>query len=228
MATSTPINGFSIPQLSDTPNIETAVNTFANAIDARVMPIFSTTAARGTAIPSPTFGQCAAVSGTGEIYYYNGTAWVSLVPRCKKAGTNTIITDSTTLTNITNYNFSLEANSTYVIDGMLIVNSTGTTANDIKFGWTFPASTTANWSMQGALISVSTGSNTLNIDNFVITDQPGFGTLTTAMDYQWNGTFNTGANAGTLQLQTCELAAVGGVTSVGINGDSWIRAQKVA
>jgi len=229
MATTTTINGFSIPQLSDVPNIETAVNTFANSIDARVIPILATVAARTTAIPSPTAGQVAFVTATGEMYYYNGTAWVGIGPRCKKAGSNTIITDSTTLANITNSNFTVEANSTYIMRGVVIANSTGSVANDIKFGWTYPTSATANWGMQAPVIGVSVESgNGIYTGNLAQTDQPTFGTLTTAQQFQWDSTWNIGANAGTVQLQCAEGAAVGGVTSVGINGDSWISCQKVA
>lgn len=140
MSTTTPINGWTIPELSDVPNIETAIHPLANAIDARVIPIFTTTGARDSAISSPSFGQYAAVSGTGEVYWYNGSAWVSAVPRVKYKTANEAVTSSTTFQDDNDFFFSVEANSLYWVE--LWLSMTGSASGDFKMQWTVPASTT--------------------------------------------------------------------------------------
>jgi len=133
MATTTPINGWSIPQLTDPPNITTAVNSFANAVDARANPIYSTTSARNAAIPSPTAGQECFVTGTGEKYIYTGSAWVGLAPRRQvKTGTN-IVNNSTTLIDATDLSLSFEANVQYRLDCDIAIQSN--TTPQFKFSW---------------------------------------------------------------------------------------------
>lgn len=143
MSSTTPVNGWTIPTLSDVPNIETAIHPLANAIDLRVIPIFTTTGARDTAIPTPSFGRFAAVSGTGEIYVYNGSAWVSAVPRNLYKTANESVTSSTTMQDDNTFTFSVEANAFYFVEMHLVISCADATATpDFKSQWTVPASTT--------------------------------------------------------------------------------------
>lgn len=143
MSTTTAINGWTIPELSDVPNIETAIHPLANAIDARVIPIFTTTGARDSAITSPSFGQHAAVSGTGEVYWYNGSNWVSAVPRSFYKSANEQVVSSTTMQNDDTFTFSVEANALYFVELFIVMSSADATGNpDFKSQWTVPASTT--------------------------------------------------------------------------------------
>lgn len=80
MATSTPINGWSIPQLADVANIETAITSFASGVDSRVNPIFANNAARDSAIPSPTAGQECFVTTDNIKYVYRNSTWKMLSP----------------------------------------------------------------------------------------------------------------------------------------------------
>jgi len=113
VSTVTPINQFQIPQLADSPNIETAIQPFANAIDQFILPRFTTVAVRDTRISAPTEGMMCYVSGTKETYRYNGTTWVSAVPRVAYKPSNqnatgtTLVADSAML-------LSVETNSKYV------------------------------------------------------------------------------------------------------------------
>jgi len=80
MSTLTTINGFQIPQLTDPANIETAIHPLANAVDARVCPIFTNATARNSAMTSPTAGQLSYRSDQDAIELYDGTNWVLLNP----------------------------------------------------------------------------------------------------------------------------------------------------
>lgn len=140
MATTTPVNGWSIPQLTDPPNITTAVNSFANGVDARANPIFSTTSARAAAIPSPTAGQECFVTATGEKYIYNGSSWVGMVWRRAVSPSTVIVNNSTTLVNVGGLSMSLEANSIYRVDCIMPIQSNS--APDFRFQFTCPAGVT--------------------------------------------------------------------------------------
>lgn len=140
MSTTTTINGWTIPELSDVPNIETAIHPLANAIDARVIPIFTTTGARDSAITSPSFGQYAAVSGTGEVYWYNGSAWVSAVARVKYKTANEAVTSNTTNQADNDFFISVEANALYFVELHIVM--TGHTSGDFKSAWTVPSGAT--------------------------------------------------------------------------------------
>lgn len=150
MSTLTPINGWSIPSLSDSPNITSAVNTAISAIDARVNPIFSTTAARNAAISVPTAGQECYVTGTKEKYLHNGTVWIGAIPRIIRKSVDESRGTTTTLANDTDLTVPVEANSVYRVYGQLQLRQSVVTA-DWKVRWTIPASATLTGAIQGNL-----------------------------------------------------------------------------
>lgn len=218
MATTTTINGFPKPELSDVPNIETAVGNFADAVDSRVVPVFSTTGARDTAIPSPSFGMMAAVSGTGELYMYNGSVWVSARPRTIYKTSNETVTSSTTLQNDNDFFLSVEANSLYVVELDLVL--TGATGGDFRSLWTFPSGCTGFRSrialQEGAAAStpddmkapVSTIADT-NQDTGTI------GTLTSEGSiFKETLSLDTAGTSGTLQFTWCQATSSGTATTV--------------
>lgn len=72
MTTNTPRNGFRVPQLTDAPNIETAVGQLASDVDKRSFSIYATPAARDLANPTPTQGNtCFVQSYNLPMVYYN-------------------------------------------------------------------------------------------------------------------------------------------------------------
>ena len=224
MTSTTTINGWTIPTLSDVPNIETAIHPLANAIDARVIPIFTTTGNRDSAITSPSFGQFAAVSGTGEIYNYNGSSWVSAVPRTKYKTSNETVTSSAVLQNDNDFFFSVEANSLYY--GELLINYTAG-GGDFRSLWTFPASTTGIRYYNG----LRSGSATVNDDRVQVAvftdtnqDVDGLGSATPAYYYE-QITVDTAGTSGTLQFQWCQ--AVSNATSTVVRAGSVMRLWKV-
>lgn len=159
MSIVTPINGFQLPTLGDNANIESAVQPLGQAVDSVVIPRFTTTAARDTAITAPTFGQMCAVSGTGELYYYNGVAWAGVVERFVRKTADQTVTSNTTLQNDNHLIWAAEANSRYKVEYVLFGTST-TASGDFKCNWTLPAGGTR----KTAMTALSEGA-TLNFDS---------------------------------------------------------------
>ena len=139
MPTTTDINSFSIPLLGDTANIETAIHPFANAVDALVIPRFATTAARDAAITTPSFGQTAAVSGTGEMYYHNGSAWCGLVPRVKYKNADLSRSSTTVIAADPDLALSVEASSVYLANLFITYTIITSDTQDIKVNCLFPS-----------------------------------------------------------------------------------------
>lgn len=230
MATTTTINAFPVPELADAPNIETAVGNFADAVDARVIPIFSTTTARGTAIPSPTEGQMAYVTGTDELYIYSGTAWISAKPRIAAITSLETVTDSTTLTNSTAIRFSVEANSTYVINGTVAYsNVDATNANDFKYAWSIPASAGGRVVYHLGPSTLTSATGDVNIQALAWDSTAVAGVLSgAALGFTFGGVFTTAGTAGNIIFQFAENTSVGGVTSVTLQTGTVAYCYKVA
>lgn len=72
MTTTTPINGLPSPDDSSPNDPPIHFKALADALDTRLVPPFSSTSARNTAIPSPSVGQVAAVNGGMTIRSQNG------------------------------------------------------------------------------------------------------------------------------------------------------------
>lgn len=224
MSTTTTINGWTIPELSDVPNIETAIHPLANAIDARVIPIFTTTGARDSAITAPSQGQHAEVTGTGEHYRYNGSLWVSDTPRTKFKTANETVTSSAVLQNDDDLFLSVEANAYYF--GILMINYTAG-GGDFRSLWTFPSGTTGIRYYNG----LRSGSATVNDDRaqvaaFTDTNQDvdGLGSSTPAY-YMEHIFVDTGGSSGTLQFQWCQATSSG--TSTVVRAGSVLQLWKI-
>lgn len=218
MATSTTINGFPKPELSDVPNIETAVGNLANAVDSRVVPVFSTTGARDTAIASPSFGMMAAVSGTGELYMYNGSLWVSARPRTIYKASNETVTSSTVLQNDNDFAISLEANALY--KGKLTL-AYGAGGGDFRSLWTFPSGATGlRW--KASLMETGQTVNQAWHDQSKVSlfsaaspanDVEGLGGTTPAFWIE-DFTIDTAGTSGTLQFTWCQASSSATATTV--------------
>lgn len=220
----TPINGWSTPALSDSPNITTAVNTALTAIDARANPIFSTTTARNAAITSPTEGMEAYVTGTKEKYVYNGTAWVGAKERVVvKPADETLVGPNTTFQNDDDLQISVEANSIYKVF-LSVRHRVSVVTADFKFIFTAPASATMVGTWRGNLGA--------NADD-TLEEQPGSllsqvsPTVATNNDYPlWaEGILRTSGTSGTLILQWAQLSAVSANNVV--RQDSYLSLLKI-
>lgn len=223
MSTTTTVNGWSIPELQDAANI-TQVATLASAIDLRVNPIFSTVSARNAAIVSPTEGQEAYVTATGEKYVYNGTAWVGMRPRVKYCTADQTVTDNdSVLVDSTYLQFSVEANSVYEMNGSLRwLNSTF--GNDVRFGMVTPAGCTGSWNVTHPTVGDTFTTNPAL--SWVGSHTYG-GNASNSQRGPINGLLVTAGTAGTLKLQFCEATNTGGVSNVKLCFDSVIKLIKV-
>lgn len=74
-----PVSGLPIVQLTDIPDANAGAVSLTNALDHIIIPKYASTAARGTANPSPTEGDLCYVSAVGNTkgyYCYSGSAWI--------------------------------------------------------------------------------------------------------------------------------------------------------
>lgn len=226
MTTTTTINGWTIPTLSDVPNIETAIHPLANAIDTRVIPVFTTTGARDTAISAPSFGMHAAVSGTGEVYVYNGSSWVGAVPRNFYKTANESVTNNTMQDDNT-FTFSVEANSFYFVEMHCCLSCVDAgAAPDFKSQWTVPAGTTGiRW--RNALTTGATADtgDKSQIDT-IAGGSAAIGVLATTKTYFIERiSVDTAGTAGTMTLQWAQNAT--DADPVIMEAGSYMRVWKV-
>lgn len=216
MSTNTTVNGWPLPSLTDQPNITTAVNSGLVLVDRRVNPIYATTAARDAAITAPDEGMECYVTGTKEKYLYNGTRWVGAAWRSHAIETTQVINNTTTVVDITEGAITLEANSVYDIFYQLEIQS----YNGAGFRWNFntPALTTGHYHMhmyqEQALEAQNFYSDSWGAD---ATPGPagglgierGYPTTDAVERYViFQGTIQTAANAGTLQLKMAQQTAI--------------------
>lgn len=80
MATTTPHQAFPVPTATDDPDIPGDLLALANAIEKRVAGVYVSAADRTTKVPAPQEGQLSYLKDTKVWAFYNGTAWVALVP----------------------------------------------------------------------------------------------------------------------------------------------------
>ena len=141
MVTTSAICGLPIPELSDQIDISAtgAIGGLALAADSMMVPRFSSTSARDTAIPSPEYGQMCYVSGTGELYVYKKQrdAWCSAVSRVRRVTSSVTNTSTSTYADVNDLDISVEGNSTYY--GRLNMALRGNTAGDMKLRMRGPA-----------------------------------------------------------------------------------------
>lgn len=142
------------------------------------------------------------------------------------------VNNSTTFVNATGLSLSLDASTSYAIDGWLHWQSNPTP--DIKFQWTVPSGMTGFWMLLGPPGNVApvAGSERINYGNFGVASQAT--SFSAAGDDEFTGTVFIAAfphatftttNAGTLQLQFAQNTANGSDTILRIG--SWIRAVKL-
>lgn len=77
MSKNTDILKIQIPDLAEVPNIEGSFHTMAKAFEKYTVMRFASTAARNTALPAPTAGMVAYITGTGDLTIYSGSTWLN-------------------------------------------------------------------------------------------------------------------------------------------------------
>lgn len=77
MSKTTDILAIQIPDLEDSPSIETSIHTMANTFEKYAVMRFASTATRNAAISSPTAGMLTYITGTGNLELYTGSTWLN-------------------------------------------------------------------------------------------------------------------------------------------------------
>lgn len=117
---------------------------------------------------------------------------------------------------------SLEANTTYLIDGFVVYNS-GTTP-DIRFAFTVPTGSTLNWNVLGLLTNVATTDGSARFSaNTNGTEKGIAGTGASDAVAYIRGTITTGGTAGSLTLRWAQAVAEASDTTV--KAGSYLKAE---
>lgn len=229
MATTTAINAIPIPELTDPPHINNSIAPLANQIDTRMVARFSTVSARNTAIPTPTAGMMAWCTDMGELYLYNGTAWVSARPRTVYKTVVEYRSGTTVFSNDNELFITIEPNSTYLMNFMFSYDGSSSSA-DIKFQWNASAGVTtiAGLGSGGAYYYTTTDLLTLNSFNIDSVQAAGTGSTFNVWRqfigshmFKTDGTVTLGE---TIYLQWAQNSATGDTR---IGEGSYIETWKV-
>ena len=77
MATTTPQQGFPVPEATDDPDVPGDMTALALAIEKRVVGVYNNVADRSAKVTSPQEGMYAFLKDTDDLTYYDGAAWVA-------------------------------------------------------------------------------------------------------------------------------------------------------
>lgn len=140
------------------------------------------------------------------------------------------VTSSTVLQNDNDLFVPVAANSTYLMELLLLHDSDNNAAADIDISWTGPTGATMNWGVHGANINETGSSGTITATNMqtrLINEEATFGggdsTGTTAFA---SGLLITSGTAGTLQLQWAQNTSNAVATNV--RAGSWLKLTQAA
>ena len=180
---------------------------------------FSSTAVSGLTINKLTTTQRQALTPVmGDVVYdttigttctYNGTFWQYTKEYYVTSNVTTITTLASTITGLTT--FTLEANSTYNLNGEYVITCNG--AGGLKFGNTLPSGAVSTTYYNGVSTGV-TGFQTGGVSNGNL-NPTAFNRFSGASYFTFGGLITTAATAGTVVMQFA--SGIGGQTST-ING----------
>ena len=80
MATTTANQLLPYPVSTDTPDVPRDFQALAEAIEKKLVMVFTDSSVRSTKVPTPTAGMFSVLTSTGKVEFYNGSAWVTLYP----------------------------------------------------------------------------------------------------------------------------------------------------
>lgn len=241
MSTVSPVNGIRIVELTDGPaNIQTVVSNVVTDIDRSLVPRFSSTAARDSAIPTPSEGMLCYLTGTGiglhTLQRYTGSAWARMqeAPLFVRKTVTETVTASTTVQNDDQLVLAVAANTTY--EFVCQVAYDGNSTADIKLGFTFPASATMDYYASGYGIGVGAQ---FSLWSFVAGGAAGLGTVspsqmqgfsdetaTSLTAIRLYGILQVGSTAGNLQLQWAQNTSNAVATRV--LAGSYLKLERMA
>lgn len=131
----TPLQGFTIPDLSGAPNGPSNFSTFGAFVEKYVVMRFTTTAARDAAVTVPEEGMVAYCTTPDRMYMYSGSAWVLIGWTTTAGRPGVILTDaaqSITSASITDITWGTEVSD---VDGWTSGASATLTVPTGLSGW---------------------------------------------------------------------------------------------
>ena len=225
--------GVSIAALTDAPNAESLAKNIANAITPRSVMRFASASARTaalTGVAAPVEGMLTWLQDVNRLYVYDGSAWQEIPYNSRLFAYKTANTSRSSTTSATadpHLTFTVEANTTYTLSGLLIFD--GHDNGDLKIGFTAPAGTTGSWWPGGADSSISAfaglprwGALTDVTASTMAIGAIGAGTILAA---QPGGLVVTSGTPGTFSLVWAQNASNG--TATILRTHSWLRLDRM-
>lgn len=238
MSATTPIAGLRYAVQTDGPVAQTLAQNLATDLDNKLIPVYATTAARDTAIPSPTQGMFCYVTsvsaGGRTLMGYTGTAWVPYFssPLYAVKAANESVTSSITFQNDDHLVLAVEANTNYTLTGFLLAN--GDIDGDLKLQFTYPVSAAITYGLVAPALPNTGNSNTdANLggrpeDASSPSNTVEIGTTTSSTNPTtviFMGYLSVGATAGNLVLQWAQQTS--SATATTLLKNSWIKLERV-
>lgn len=86
----TPLQGLPYPALSDPANGPVGFQNLAQALEKKLVQVYTDGADRAAKVTAPTAGMFTFLTATGRYEYYTGTAWVALLPLTNSTFSQTV------------------------------------------------------------------------------------------------------------------------------------------
>lgn len=180
--------------------------------------------------PAHQEGRVIYETDTDVLKMSNGSAWNDVAPATSlfvRKTANESVTSSTTLQNDDQLVLAVAANTTYVLDMMLIYS--GAEAGDLQLNWTVPTGATMDYRWDGPPTSI-TGTSDGDTRYGALNAPPGTSTAIGATAGNLiafgRGLLVVGGTAGNVQLQWAQSSSSGTATT--IKSNSYMRLTKVA
>lgn len=94
MADTTDNQAMPYPESTDLPNTPLHIQNLAEALEKKLVMVFTDTADRTAKVPAPTSGMFSVLTGTDVIEFYDGATWKRVYPPAVPAVTNGTVVPS--------------------------------------------------------------------------------------------------------------------------------------
>ncbi|MFH9765211.1 hypothetical protein ACH4N4_30240 [Streptomyces microflavus] len=230
MATDLYGQGITLYQNTEAPNLEMMIKNLADGVIPRGVMRYSSASTRAANLTSPVEGMTTWLQDVNRMYVYDGSAWQELPYNAKLFAykpSNTSRTSTTSATADPHLTFTLAANTTYTLSGLLVYDAHD--AADLKFGFTGPAGTTGSWwpggpdsSMNALAYSPRWGAITDVTSSTMVVGAQGSGTI---LACQPTGLVITSGTPGTFSLVWAQNAS--NATATVLRTHSWLRLDRM-
>lgn len=88
MADTTDNQGLPYPTAGDDPDIPEDMQNLAEAVETKLVMVFTDSSDRSAKVPAPTSGMCSVLTGSDVVEFWDGAAWKRIYPPQVPAVTN--------------------------------------------------------------------------------------------------------------------------------------------